>query len=335
MDVQFPKIKATYNQSSVDLRLRNEAGCGTIFEVVDVPAVSIIIPVFNRQAVLRRAVDSVLSQTFKDYELIVVNDGSTEPILDALSGVDDKIDLRVLHHDTNRGAAAARNTGAEAAKGRYIAFLDSDDAWHSEKLERQIAFMQTEAGCRASCTGFALVSDGEVFDRRLPPTVSDLDEILWGCRVSPGTTLMVERDLWETTGPMDETLGRLEDWDWMILVGKHTSFHGLREVLADVHHDRYAHVDEAKFIAAARKIAEYTREERYELSRTQKRILLSAIEYELAATYYRKRRFGAAVSALSKSLLYCPWKQPGQVFAALKTLSSDIKRVIAGGPERA
>jgi glycosyltransferase involved in cell wall biosynthesis len=293
------------------------------------PAVSVIIPVFNRQAVLRRALGSILSQTFRDYELIVVDDGSTEPIADILSGTGEKIDLRVLRHDVNRGAAAARNTGAQAARGRYIAFLDSDDAWHSRKLERQIAFMQAEADCLASCTGFALVSDGEVFDRRLPPAISDLDEILWGCRISPGTTLMIESTLWEATGPMDETLGRLEDWDWMILAAKHAPVHGLREVLVDVHHDRYAHVNEAKFVAAAETLGDYAREGRYGLSRTQKMILLSAIEYELAATQYRKRHLGAALSALTRSFLYCPWKPPGHVLAALRTVSSDVKRVIS------
>jgi len=297
-------------------------------EVIRVPTVSVIIPVFNRQAVLQRAIDSVLSQSFTDYELIVVDDGSTEPIADALSGLHEKVAVRVLHHDVNRGAAAARNTGAKAAKGRYIAFLDSDDAWHSEKLARQIAFMQAEAGCRASCTGFALVGDGEVFARRLPPAVNDLNEILWGCRISPGTTLMMDRALWEAAGPMDETLGRLEDWDWMILAAKHAPINGLREVLADVHHDRYAHVNEAKLVAAAGRVADYAREERYGLSRTQMMVLLSAIEYELAATYYRKRRFGTALRALARSFIYSPRKPPDHIFFALKTMASDIKRVL-------
>ncbi|HUU24784.1 MAG TPA: glycosyltransferase, partial [Methyloceanibacter sp.] len=244
------------------------------------------------------------------------------------------VNLRLLRHDANRGAAAARNTGARAAKGRYIAFLDSDDLWHSEKLARQIAFMHAEAGRRASCTGFALVSDGEIFDRRLPPEVGDLNEILWGCRISPGTTLMVERTLWEAAGPMDETLGRLEDWDWMILAARHAPFNGLREVLADVHHDRYAHVNETKFVAAARRIAGYTRGQRYGLSPARRMILLSAIQYELAATYYRKRHFGAALGALSRSFLYCPWKRPGHVLAALNTVGADVKRVLSSQHNR-
>lgn len=294
------------------------------------PTISVIIPVFNRQDVLRRAVDSVLAQTFTDYELIVIDDGSTEPITEAIADTLKRADARLVRHATNRGASAARNTGACASKGSYLAFLDSDDTWHPEKLARQLAFMQADSNCRASCTGFALLRDGEAFDRRLPPAVSDLDEILWGCRISPGTTLMVERTLWDATGPMDEALERLEDWDWMILAAKHASFKGLREVLADVHHDHYAHVNEAKFVAAANKMANRTREGRYRLSRGQERILQSAIQYELSATYYRKQHFGSALRALAISFAYCPWKRPGHMASAFNTVRADIKRVVAG-----
>lgn len=300
--------------------------------MTDSPLVSVVIPVFNRQDVLRRAIASVRAQTLNCYELIIVDDGSTEPIADAIAEVLKQPIARLLRHETNRGAAASRNTGARAARGRYLAFLDSDDEWHPKKLERQVAFIQSRAYRRASCTGFALVSDGAVFDRRLPPAVNDLGEILWGCRISPGSTLMIERTLYEAAGPMDETLRRLEDWDWLILVAKHAPIAGLREVLADVHHDRYAHVNEAQFVAAAGKMADYVRQDRYGLSLAERMVLLSAIQYELAATYYRKRHVGAAMRAFAASMLYCPWKRPGHVLSALKTVSADVKR--ATGPTR-
>ena len=241
------------------------------------PLVSVVIPVFNRSNVLRRAIASVYAQTFKDYELIIVDDGSTHPIADVIADELKQANTHLFRHETNRGAAASRNTGCRKARGDYVAFLDSDDEWTTDKLARQLTFMKSEPGVRACCTGFALLSEGTVFDRRLPPAVSDVDEILWGCRISPGSTLIVERTLWVTAGPMDETLGRLEDWDWMILATKQAPVKGLREVLANVHHDRYAHVNEAKFVAAAHKMADYTREGRYGLSRAQRMILLSAI----------------------------------------------------------
>lgn len=296
------------------------------------PTVSVIIPVFNRQDVLPRAVGSVLSQTYSDYELIVVDDGSTKPIAKSVEAALERSNVRLARHETNRGAAAARNTGVNTAQGHYVAFLDSDDTWHAEKLARQIAFMQAAPDVSASCTGFALVNEAGLFDRRLPPSVSDLDEILWGCRISPGSTLIVERSVYQAVGPMDETLGRLEDWDWMILAAKRTPFYGLREVLADVHHDGYVHVNEAEFVAAAHKMNDAMREGRYGLSRGQQAILRSAIQYELSATHYRKRHFGPALRALIASFLYCPWKRPAHMFAALKTVASDLRRSVAGGP---
>ena len=296
------------------------------------PTVSVIIPVFNRQDVLPRAVGSVLSQTFSDYELIVVDDGSTQPIADSVASALARPNVRLVRHQANRGAAAARNTGVRAAEGRYVAFLDSDDTWYAEKLERQLAFMEADTDARASCTGFALVSDAGPFDRRLPPKISDLDEVLWGCRISPGSTLMVERSLYQAVGPMDETLERLEDWDWILLAAKHAPFHGLREVLADVHHDGYAHVNEASFVAAANRMNKAMREGRYGLSRRQQAILLSAIQYELSATHYRKRHFSLALRALAASFLYCPWKRRAQLFAALRTVASYIGRTIARNP---
>jgi len=289
------------------------------------PIVSVVIPVFNRQETLRRAVLSVRFQNFDDYVLIVVDDGSTEPVAEVIA---DQPRARLLRHKANSGAAAARNTGAREAKGKYIAFLDSDDAWHPEKLARQVAFMRSKPDIRASCTGFALVDEGGTFDRRLPPPDSDLREILKGCRISPGSTLMIERRLWKVVGTMDENLSRLEDWDWLILAAKCTSIKGLLEVLVDVHHDRYAHVNEAQFVAAAQRMAGYARVGRYELARADRRILLSAIQYELAATYYRKKRFSQALRALGESFFYSPWKRPGLMLSALKAVGADISRAI-------
>src|SRR5215207_9882789 len=92
------------------------------------PRVSVIVPVFNRVKLVGRALDSVAAQTFQDYEVIVVDDGSTDGSADFIQnrGV---AKVRVIRCPENRGAAAARNVGVAAASGHYIAFLDSDDTW--------------------------------------------------------------------------------------------------------------------------------------------------------------------------------------------------------------
>ena len=98
------------------------------------PRVSIIIPTFNRSAIVPNAIESVFRETYSDYELIVVDDGSTDDTRDRLQ----EYVARIKYvYQANRGVSAARNAGTKLARGEWIAFLDSDDVWHPTKLERQ------------------------------------------------------------------------------------------------------------------------------------------------------------------------------------------------------
>jgi glycosyltransferase involved in cell wall biosynthesis len=102
--------------------------------------VSVIIPFFNGVEWLEEAVQSALNQTYKNIEIIVVNDGSSEDVSDFLNKFQDKI---IYHYQKNQGSAVARNWGMKNSRGDYLAFLDSDDIWFPEKLEKQIACMET------------------------------------------------------------------------------------------------------------------------------------------------------------------------------------------------
>src|SRR6056297_3309798 len=103
------------------------------------PQVSVIIPTFNRATMVCEAVDSVLAQRYTDFEIIVVNDGSTDDTADRLHPYQDYLQLI---SQSNRGVSAARNTGAARARGCFLAFLDADDLWLPDKLGRQIAFFK-------------------------------------------------------------------------------------------------------------------------------------------------------------------------------------------------
>jgi glycosyltransferase involved in cell wall biosynthesis len=102
------------------------------------PAVSVVVPCYNRAGLIGAAVETVLRQSLHDWELIVVDDGSIDHLEDALQPYRADRRIRYLRHPQNRGAAAARNTGLAAARGRFVAFLDSDDQWLETKLERQL-----------------------------------------------------------------------------------------------------------------------------------------------------------------------------------------------------
>jgi len=96
--------------------------------------VSVIIPTYNRAHLVGRAIRSVLNQTYQDFEIIVVDDCSTDNTEEIVKGFNDHR-IRYMRHDRNRGGSAARNTGIKASQGKYIAFLDSDDEWLLKKAE--------------------------------------------------------------------------------------------------------------------------------------------------------------------------------------------------------
>lgn len=105
--------------------------------------ISIIVPVYNVENFIAETIDSVLQQTYTDWELILVNDCSTDNTIEKIGAFNDPR-IRLVHQNCNQGAYAARNRGLIEAKGRFIAFLDADDLWESEKLEHEIDFMLRE-----------------------------------------------------------------------------------------------------------------------------------------------------------------------------------------------
>jgi teichuronic acid biosynthesis glycosyltransferase TuaG len=134
--------------------------------------VSVIMPAYNAATTIRRSIDSVLAQTRRDLELIIVDDGSTDST-QALVEEYARADTRVrLHRQvTNAGVAAARNAGIERAQGEYVAFLDSDDWWHPRKLELQIEQMQASDARVSYCAYQRIDEDGRLLSSIQPPSV--------------------------------------------------------------------------------------------------------------------------------------------------------------------
>ena len=110
----------------------------------ETPKVSVIVPTHNRADLLPRAVDSVLAQTYGDYEMVIVDDCSSDNTQDVIAGFSDPR-IRSFRHDRNRGQSAAINTGIAHARGEYIGFLDDDDEWLPTKLEGQVALLEASS----------------------------------------------------------------------------------------------------------------------------------------------------------------------------------------------
>lgn len=181
--------------------------------------VSVIIPVFNSEATLGRAITSVIEQSNRDLELIVVDDGSSDHSVAIAQGFAHP-SIAVVRHKRNRGAAAARNSGIAAAKGAYVAFLDADDEWFPEKLEIQVASLaRSPIDTQVCCTGVMLHFLDRVEATRTHLLRGSDDwvlRLLSGCDQYPGSTLLAKREIFDQIGPFDEALRRLEDWDWLL-----------------------------------------------------------------------------------------------------------------------
>ena len=179
------------------------------------PLVSVIIPTYNRGWILTEAIDSVLSQDFTDFELIVVDDGSNDNTHDILSSY--KEDIIVLQQD-NKGVSSARNRGIVSASGRFIAFLDSDDLWLSQKLSTQVNFFNANPDALICQTEEKWLRNGIGVNpkKRHKKLSGDIFEpSLYLCLVSP-SAVMIKHSLFEKTGMFDETLPACEDYDmWL------------------------------------------------------------------------------------------------------------------------
>jgi glycosyltransferase involved in cell wall biosynthesis len=126
------------------------------------PRVSIIIPIYNGEKFIEECLDSVVTQTFKDFEILVVNDGSTDGSLMAIREWKEKnsnLEKVKVISTSNSGVSSARNTGVAMSRGEYIAFLDCDDYWEAGKLEAQVEALEKDSGCVGSITNFFVVRD--------------------------------------------------------------------------------------------------------------------------------------------------------------------------------
>lgn len=189
--------------------------------------VNIILPTYNRAQLIARAIKSVLNQTYRDFEIIVVDDGSTDNTEEVVKKIDDKR-IRYIRHKENKGAAAARNTGIKASKDQYIAFQDSDDEWPPEKIEKQIiAFENVSPKVGVVYTGFWKTQDNKKVympSFNIKSKEGDIHKsLLKGNFIGTPTTL-IKRECFERTGMFDEKLPILEDWELWIRISKYYHF---------------------------------------------------------------------------------------------------------------
>jgi glycosyltransferase involved in cell wall biosynthesis len=181
------------------------------------PCVSVVIPTYNYGHFISEAIDSALAQTYGNIEVIVVDDGSTDDTGSRLNAYGDRI--RYIYQP-NAGLSAARNTGIKNAKGDFIAFLDSDDAFHPQKLELQMDFFAAEP--QLGLVGTEAFSElplawGKIPNRKLPLRIFNLSDIVTRNRFVP-SSVVVRKECFDAAGLFDLTLRSVEDREMWIRI---------------------------------------------------------------------------------------------------------------------
>jgi glycosyltransferase involved in cell wall biosynthesis len=192
---------------------------------MDRPRVSVVIPTYNRAALLVEAVQSALAQTFGDLEVIVADDGSTDGSAELVAGLGDER-VEVLRLDHSGIPAVARNAAFSRSRGEFVAFLDSDDVWIPEKLERQLAVLNRSPGVGLVCSNASVIDENgnEIRDRYLPPdqgSSGDVLEELLDVNFVVNSSTVARRELVERVGAFSEDprLRAVEDYDLWLRLG--------------------------------------------------------------------------------------------------------------------
>ena len=269
--------------------------------------VSVIMPAHNSANTLGAALDSVLSQDYRNLEVLVVDDGSDDATAEVAASRRDQR-LSLIRHSRQKGAAAARNTGMKKARGEFVAFLDSDDLWLPGKLGRQVAALQAAGGnTSACCTAFWLhhLASGRREVRRPRAEGGGLVSLLDGCFLSPGSTLLMDAACLPRLGPQDEDLPRFEDWDWLLAYCAAYSLVVLPEPLAVVNAKGWPRPE------TVRRSAEMLRERRSDLVRSLTgaagmRRFQASLHMEVGIAWWRGGQPARALPWAARAGLRCP-----------------------------
>ncbi|MBF0510757.1 MAG: glycosyltransferase [Candidatus Omnitrophica bacterium] len=202
-----------------------------------IPIVSVVVTTYNRREKLERALKSVLTQTLKELEVIVVDNASVDHTQELVEGLkDDRI--KYIRHATNKGGPAARNTGIKAARASLIAFLDDDDQWQPEKLELQVnKFKDLSLSVGVVYVGAEIFDElkQKVLKTNLPQWRGHVyQRLLLGTMLSSVSSVLVRAECFQKVGLFDEDLTSCQDWDMWLRISKQYEFDYVNEVLARI-----------------------------------------------------------------------------------------------------
>lgn len=196
------------------------------------PRVSVIIPTKNRARYVSSAIQSVLDQTFGDFEIIIVDAASTDNTKEIVCKFDDER-IHYIREERDRGVSASRNMGIKQSRGKFIAFLDDDDLWVSSKLEKQLNLLNENTLLGAVSTGALIINNNDKIIGFVMPSIRGyiFPEILKMNYVGNCSIVLVRKEALEKVGLFDENLNANEDFDLWIRLARHYQFDCVKEYL--------------------------------------------------------------------------------------------------------
>lgn len=195
--------------------------------------ISIVMPTYNREKTIKRAIDSILNQTYKDFELIIVDDNSNDNSKNIIKSIDDD---RIIYikNDFNKGANESRNIGVKIAKGEYVAFQDSDDEWLENKLENQLKELQNTNSDVVACSLYRVNKDKkEIIPKRNIKDKDVYERLFFGNFIST-QTILGKKDCF-VEEKFDSMFPRFQDWEVMLRITNRYRFHFINKPLVNVY----------------------------------------------------------------------------------------------------
>lgn len=298
------------------------------------PLVSVVLPTYNRAGLLARSIGSVLAQSVRDLELVVVDDGSRDNTRDVVAAFGDPR-IRYVHR-SNGGVAAARNTGVSAARGKYLAFQDSDDEWLLDKLERQLATLESTDGSAMCVCGMMRIMGSRRIGQRIfsyPRAPSDWKSGLDHRRVIRSAVAytqswLVPRQSVLDVGGFREDLSIWDDWELLIRLSMRLDIRLMKEPLVisermedslSLDTNRFLHDMELILRDYSRHLQQFPDEHAH-------------LYYLHALRFFRAGQSHAARTAIRCSLRYAPvkiasWKLALRILAGVRARSAMRSRI--------
>jgi glycosyltransferase involved in cell wall biosynthesis len=304
-----------------------------------VPEISIVVPVFNRLRYLQDAVASIFAQTFEDWELLIADDGSDRPTQAYLQELASRPRVQVIRLSHTGNPGVVRNAALAVAQGRYVTFLDSDDVWTADKLQRQWTALEARGDCEWSYSTFLLVDEAlRIGDGRIGPSQSGriLEPLVAMEALIATSTVMIRRTALALVGTFDPRLSSCEDYDLWLRLAAHGPVVALGEPLLHVRRHREHHGTDVMAFegrrAALEKLTHRAEPRLAALIRLQR----AQIEGRLVEAYVvmgeRRAALSALLASFPRSWRYAGWWSRvlrAAVRCAPKRITDGVRRLKA------